>query len=149
MSDIDISTLLIPSRAVTFDYPGYPGLEIELCFLAREELIRIRKSCVTTKFDRKTHQPVENFDGDKFMEQYVPATIKGWKGFKLSYVEEFLLVDLEGLDLDDNLPFTTQNALHLMKNSADFDTWVSDTLGDVANFSKNKSKKSLDSSKEK
>ena len=44
------------------------------------------------------------------------------------------------MDLDSELPYSQEEAEILMKNSGSFDTWVTDTLGDLENFTKNKSK---------
>ena len=137
-SPVSLASLMAPSKTVTFDFPGYTGLEVDLCFLAREELLKLRKKCVTTKFDKKTRQPEEILDEDKFLTEYCKAVIKGWKGFKYRYLEEFLLVDIADLDPDDELAYTQENSELLMKNSSDFDSWVTDVVGDLENFTGNK-----------
>lgn len=133
-----------PSMTVSIDFPGMKGFSVDLCYLAREELLALRKKCVSKKFNRSTHQAEEIIDDDKFLTEYVKAVIKGWTGLKLSYLEELLLVDTEGMDADQELPYSLEEAEILMKNSGSFDTWVSDTLGDLENFTKNKSKSASD-----
>jgi hypothetical protein len=105
MSDtpISLASLMTPSKTVTIDFPGYSDMTVDLCYLAREELV-----------------------------------IKGWSGFKYRYLEELLLVDVSAFDPDDYLGFTQENAELLMKNSSDFDTWVTETVGDLENFTGNK-----------
>jgi hypothetical protein len=137
-SPVSLASLMTPSKTVTIDYPGYSGLTVDLCYLAREELLKLRKRCITVKFDKKTRQPEEILDEDKFLTEYCKAVIKGWSGFKYRYLEEFLLVDIEKLDPDEVLEHTPENAELLMKNSGDFDSWVSDTVGDLENFTGNK-----------
>jgi len=73
-----------------------------------------------------------------FLVEYCKAVIKGWKGLKLRYLEELLLVDISELDPEGTLPFTQENAELLMKNANDFDTWVTETVGDLENFTSNK-----------
>ena len=140
MSDtpISLASLMTPSKTVSIDFAGYPGMSVDLCYLAREELVKLRKKCVTTKFNKKTRQPEEELDEDKFLVEYCKAVIKGWKGFKYRYLEELLLVDVSSLDPDDELPFTQENAELLMKNSSNFDTWVTETVSDLENFTGNK-----------
>ena len=140
MSDtpISLASLMTPSKTVKIDFPGYPGMSVDLCYLAREELVKLRKKCVTTKFNKKTRQPEEELDEDKFLLEYCKAVIKGWKGFKYRYLEELLLVDVSALDPEDELPFTQENAELLMKNSSAMDTWVTETVGDLENFTGNK-----------
>lgn len=136
-----------PSMTVSIEFPGMEGFEVDLCFLAREELLALRKKCLQKKFNRSTHQAEEVLDEDKFLKEYVSAIIKGWKGLKLSYLEELLLVDTEGMDPDAELPYSQEEAEILMRNSNDFDTWVTDSVGDLENFTKSKSKNSSDLSK--
>jgi len=140
MSDtpISLSSLMTPSKTVTLDFPGYSGFTVDVTYLAREELLKLRKKCLTTKFNRKTRQPEEELNEDMFLIEYVKAVIKGWKGLKFRYLEELLLVDVSELDPDDELPFTQDNAELLMKNSGDFDTWVTEVVGDLENFTGNK-----------
>ena len=62
------------------------------------------------------------------------AVLKGWTGLKYRYLEELLLVDIGELDPDDELPYTQENAELLMKNANSFDTWVTETAGELENF---------------
>ena len=135
---ISLASLMTPSKTVTLDFPGCPDMTVDLCYLAREELLKLRKKCVTTKFSKKTRQPEEELDEEKFLTEYCKAVIKGWKGLKFRYLEELLLVDISELDSEDTLPFTQENAELLMKNANDFDTWVTETVGDLENFTSNK-----------
>jgi len=66
------------------------------------------------------------------------GVVKGWKGLKYKFLTDFILVDLEGVeDLGAELEFSDENALVMMKNSNEFDTWVSEMVGDLSNFTKN------------
>ena len=140
MSDtpVSLATLLTPSKTVSVDFPGYSGMSVDLCYLGREELIKLRKRCVTTKFNKRTRQPEEEIDEDKFIVEYCKAVIQGWSGIKFRYLEELLLVDVSNLDPEDELPYTQDNAELLMKNSNVFDTWVTEAVGDLENFTGNK-----------
>ncbi|MBO48166.1 MAG: hypothetical protein CMD57_04145 [Gammaproteobacteria bacterium] len=135
---VSLKSLMTPSKTVTIDYPRFKGMTIDLCYLAREELIKLRKKCMSTKWDKKSHQPLEEFDEEKFIVQYCTAVVKGWKGLKYKYLEELLLVDISGLEPEDCLPYTQENAELLMKNANDFDSWVTETVGDLENFTGSK-----------
>lgn len=141
MSDtpISLASLMTASKTVSVEFPGYIDMTVSLCYLAREELLKLRKRCVTTKFDKKTRQPEEILDEDKFLVEYCKAVIKGWSGLKYRYLEELLLVDVGTLDPDDTLPYTQDNAELLMKNSNIFDGWVTEAVADLENFTGNKS----------
>ena len=43
---ISLASLMTPSKTVSIDYPGYDGFKVDLCHLAREELLNLRKSCI-------------------------------------------------------------------------------------------------------
>ena len=135
---VSLASLMTPSKTVSIDFPGFSGLKIDLCYLAREELIKLRKRCLITKFNRKTRQPEEELDEEKFLTEYCKAVIKGWKGLKFRYLEERLLVDISEQDPEDELSYTQENAELLMKNANDFDTWVTESVGDLENFTSNK-----------
>ena len=131
---VSLASLMTPSKTVSVDFPGYSGFPVDLCYLAREELVKLRKRCISTKWNKKTHQPEEDLDEEKFIVEYTKAVIKGWKGLKYRYLEELLLVDVGELDPDDELPWTSDNAELLMKNATSFDTWVTEAVGDLENF---------------
>ena len=136
MSNISLKTLLVPSKSITVEYPGMPGFLIDVCFLSRETLQSIRKKATKTSF--KNRQPVEDLNDDLFLELYVKASIKGWKGFKLSYLEQLAPVDVSKEDSESELDYSEENALMLMKASTNFDAFVSEQVTDLGNFSKNK-----------
>ena len=135
---VSLASLMTPYKVVTIDFPGKLGMTVDLCYLAREELIKLRKKCITTKFNKKTRQPEENLDEEIFLKEYCKAVVKNWSGLKYRYLEELLLVDVESQDPDDELGYSQDNAELLMKNSNEFDTWVTETVGDLENFTRNK-----------
>jgi len=135
---VSLKSLMTPSKTVSIEYPGYEGFKVDLTYLGREELLKLRQRCMKQKFNKKTRAFEESLDEDIFLNEYVESIIKNWTGLKFKYLEEFLLVDVSGKDLESELPFTQENAEVLMKNSADFDQWVTDTVGDLENFTQSK-----------
>ncbi len=136
MSNLSLKTLLVPSKTVNVEYPGMPGFTIDLCFLSRETLQSIRKKATKTSF--KNRQPQEELNDDLFLELYVKASVKGWKGLTLKYLEQLAPVDVSDEDPSAELDFSEENALYLMKASTNFDAFVSEQVTDLGNFSKSK-----------
>jgi hypothetical protein len=136
---LSLKSLLVPSKSVEVEYPGMPGFTVSLAFLSRETLINIRKKSTKTTF--KNRQAAEEFNEDLFLQLYVDSAVKGWNGLKLSYLEQLAPVDLAGQNMDAELEFTPENALYLMKNSSNFDGFVSEQVSDLGNFSKTSSNK--------
>ncbi len=135
---VSLKSLLTPSKTVSMEMPGFDGFEVKLTYLAREELLKLRNRSVKQVLNKKTRAYEEQLDNDKFLVEYCKAIIKGWKGLKYKYLEELLLVDTSEVDLEDELAWTQENAEILMKNSGDFDNWVSETVGELENFTKSK-----------
>lgn len=136
---LSLKSLLVPSKSVEIEFPGFSGFKVMLSFLSRETLVSIRKKA--TKMVFKNRQPVEELNDDLFLQLYVQNAIKGWSGFKLSYLEQLAPVDLSGQDLDDELAYSEENALFLMKNSSNFDAWVSEQVTELGNFQSSSAKK--------
>ena len=135
---VSLSSLMTPSKTVTIDFPGMEGFTVDLCYLAREELLKLRNRCLKQKFNKKTRAFEETLDEDTFLVEYVSAVIKNWNGLKYEYLRQLILIESEGLNLEEELHFTQENAELLMKNSGDFDTWVTETVADLENFTKSK-----------
>lgn len=133
VTPVSLKSLMTPSKTVEFDYPGCEGFKVSLCYLAREELLKLRSRCVSNVFNRKTRGYEEKMDDEKFLTEYTKAVVKGWKGLKLEYLKSLVLIgDVENEDV--TLPFTQENVETLMRNSTDFDTWVTEQVGDLENF---------------
>ena len=139
MANISLKTLLVPSKTVEVDYPGLIGFKVKVSFLSRETLVNIRKKATKSSF--KNRQPVEELNDELFLQLYVKEAVKGWEGLKLSYLEQLAPVDLTGQDPDAELEYSEENALFLMKNSANFDAFVSETVTDLGNFQTSSDKK--------
>ena len=135
---ISLKSLLVPSKSVEVEYPGMPGFKVNIAFLSRETLLNIRKKSTKTSF--KNRQASEEFNEDLFLQLYVENAVKGWSGLKLTYLEQLAPVDLSGQDMDAELEYTPENALYLMKNSSNFDGFISEQVSDLGNFSTTSSK---------
>jgi hypothetical protein len=129
-----LKDLMVDTKSAWIEFPGCDGMEIKVANLSRKELLSLRKRCVSTKFDRKTRQPEEVLDEDKFVREFTAATVKGWKGFKLKFLQDLLLVELGDNDPDSELPYDGEQAEVLVQNSSEFDTWINEVVFDLDNF---------------
>lgn len=131
---MNLKSLMVDTKSAWVSYPGMDGFEVEVTNLGRERLVALRKSCVETKFDRKSRIPLEELNEKKFIREFTGATVKNWKGLKFEYLEQLMLVDISELNPEDELPFTVDDAALLVANSADFDTWLNEVVFDLDNF---------------
>lgn len=85
-AQLSLKSLLVPSKQVDVEFPGFPGFQVTLGFLSRETLVSIRKKATKTSF--KNRQATEELDDELFLKLYVQASVKGWKGLQLAYLEQ-------------------------------------------------------------
>ena len=55
---VSLASLMTPSKTVAIDFPGHDGCSVQLTYHAREELIKLRKRCISTRHNRSTQLPV-------------------------------------------------------------------------------------------
>lgn len=136
--NVSLKSLLAPNKKVAVEVPGLPGFVVELAFLSREIILNIRKKATTPVFKAGRGKIEENFDEDLFLQLYAEQTVLGWSGLKFKYLDKLAPVDISGIDPEDELAYSQENALYLLKNSSDFDSFVSEKVSDLGNFSQSK-----------
>ena len=131
---MDLKSLLVDSKTTWVEFPGLDDFEVELANLSRKELIALRKRCTQNKFNRKTRAFEEVLDDDKFVKEFTDATVKSWKGLRLKFLEDLVLVELGSNEPESMLPYTTENAQQLVENSNEFDNWLNEVVFDLEHF---------------
>ena len=131
---MELKSLLVDSKTTWVEFPGLDNFEVELANLSRKELIALRKRCTQNKFNRKTRAFEEVLDDDKFVKEFTDATVKKWKGLKLKYLEDLVLVELGSNEPNSLLPYTDENAQQLVENSNEFDNWLNEVVFDLDHF---------------
>ena len=131
---MDLKSLLVDSKTTWVEFPGLDGFEVELANLSRKELIALRKRCTQNKFNRKTRAFEEVLDDDKFVKEFTDATVKSWRGLKLKFLEDLVLVELGSNEPNSLLPYTEENAQQLVENSNEFDNWLNEVVFDLDHF---------------
>jgi hypothetical protein len=131
---MDLKTLLVATKTTWVEFPGLTGFEVELANLSRKELLALRKRCTQNKFNRKTRGFEETLDDEKFVIEFTQSTVKGWKGLKLAYLEDLLLVDISKQNPETFLEYSEENANQLVENSSEFDNWLNEVVFDLDNF---------------
>ena len=140
---MELKSLLVDTKTTWVEFPGLDDFEVELANLSRKELLALRKRCTTNKFNRKTRGFEESLDDEKFVKEFTHATVKGWKGLKLEYLEDLLLVDISGKDPKAELEYSADNAIQMVENSSEFDNWLNEVVFDLDNFRSQKSKEDI------
>ena len=98
-----IKNLIAEQSSVWVEYPDIDGFEVNLKYLTREDLMKIRNASLTYKFNKRTRQREEEIDNDRFLENYAEKAILGWKGLKVKHMPALMPVDISGIDGEDNI----------------------------------------------
>lgn len=130
--------MLVQDTSTWVEFPDIPGFEVNLRFITREELLKIRTASLTFKFNKRTRQREEEVDSAKFLENYAERAIADWKGLKIKHLPSLMPVDISGFKPDEEVEFSTEEAVEMLKNSPIFDQFVTDTLNDFEQFSRKK-----------
>ena len=131
---MELKKLMVDTKEVWVDFPGLSGFSVKVANLSRKELNKLRKRCITQKFDRKSRQVVEELDEEKFVKEFSIAVVKDWKGLKLEHLETILLINTDGQDMSKELEYSEDNAEILVSQSTEFDTWLNEVVFDLDNF---------------
>jgi len=131
---MELKKLMIPTKAVWLDFPGFPGFRVKVSNLARKELAELRKRCTGQQFDRKARMIVETLDDEKFVREFTKATVNGWEGLTIAHLESLVLIDTQGQDPESLVDYSLENAELLVSNSIEFDTWLNEVVFDLDNF---------------
>ncbi len=138
-SPVSLKSLIVASKLATVDFPGYDGFAIDVAFLSRDTLVTLRKKA--TKTTMKNRVTKEEINDELFLSLYTQAVVKGWKGLTFDILQKIAPIDSTGFVLTDELEYSEENALFLMKNSTEFDAFISDIVSDLGNFQKNSTAK--------
>ena len=131
---MELKKLMVDTKEVWVDFPGLSGFSVKVANLSRKELNKLRKRCITQKFDRKSRQVVEDLHEEKFVKEFSIAVVKDWKGLKLEHLETILLINTDGQDMSKELDYSEDNAEILVSQSTEFDTWLNEVVFDLDNF---------------
>ncbi len=129
-----INTLHATERTVEVEYPEIDGFFIELAYVGRDELTKISSRATKVQFSKVSRRREETLDDEKFLEEYSKKIIKGWRGLKKKDLEVLLPVDLKGVNEDDDVPYSEEEAFDLLRNSVPFDQFITDTISDLDTF---------------
>jgi len=129
-----ISNSVATNRVVEIEYPDIDGFKIQIVYLGREELMKIRQRSLIHKWNKTTRQREDEVDNDKFLQEYVDKAIKGWVGLKFKHLPKLFPADLTTFNPEDNVEYTQEEARDLIAHSTNFDQFLTDCMADLETF---------------
>ena len=129
-----IKKLMVTEKVTSVEFPDIDGFVVDLCYLGRERMVKLRNQSLEYKFNKRTRQREEEVNSEKFLELYSEAVIKGWSGLTIRGLASLIPIDMAGMTPSEEVPYTAEDALLLLKNSTIFDQFVTDTLNNFDVF---------------
>jgi len=137
------SLLVSGDKTIEVDFPEIDGFTVTLSYIPREDLLKIRSQALVYRFNKRTRQREEEVDNDKFIEAYSERVIKGWRGLRIKHLPKLLPANIAHLNQEEEIPYSQEEALDLLKNSTIFDQFITDTVNDIEAFSSKKRENEL------
>lgn len=138
-----IKNLVAKETTTWVEFPEIDGFEVNIRFLNREDLMKVRNASLTYKFNKRTRQREEEIDNDRFLENYAEKAIVGWRGLKVKHLPVLLPVDISAMDATEEIVYSEEEAVELLKSSSIFDQFVTDAMNDFEQFSKKKAEENV------
>ena len=109
------------SPRVWFEVAGLEPFEIEVMYLAPEDLKNINTACTKNVIDKVTHTVVPQVDNEAVSKLMIKTMVKGWRGLTIDVLKQVMPLDKDservisedmGGELkfsDDDLDFIAEN----------------------------------------
>lgn len=129
---------MINDKIIEVEFPDSDNFYVSLAYLSREKLVKIRNRSLVIKFNKRSRQREEEVDNDKFLEEYSREVVKGWRGLTIRELARIMPIETAGANLDQEVPYTEEDALALLQGSPIFDQFVTDCMNDFEIFERDK-----------
>jgi hypothetical protein len=138
-----IKKVMITEKVTEVEFPDVDGFFVDICYISRERMLKLRQQALEAKFNRHTRQREETVNMEKFNELYVEAVIKGWRGLTYKVLAVLLPVAYDEADANKEIPYSKEDAVELLKNSSIFDQFISDAVNNFENFEKDRKEEEI------
>jgi hypothetical protein len=132
---MNIKNVIKKETIATINYPEIDGFKVTLRYLGKKELKNIFDECTTKMVDPKTREVKERINKEKFANIIAEKVVIKWEGLTLKGLSKLVPVEITPkMKMDEVVEPTFDNKQALLENSADFDSWITDTTRELANF---------------
>ena len=97
------------------------GFEVEISYLPRAKLADIATRAQVQRWDHNSNQAVASVDNKKYRDAIAKEVVKGWRGLTLNVLKQIVLLDEYP---DAEVPYTFDDCVWLLEQSAEFENWV-------------------------
>jgi hypothetical protein len=133
-----LKDLKINKKEISVAFPRFKDFKLKMKYVTREELAAIREKTTTISYNRLSKAREETIDTDRFMDSYLKEAVVGWSGLTYEILSFLVPIETDGIDLSKEIPYSHEDAMWLVKNSSEFDGFISETMSQVDVFSQTK-----------
>jgi len=130
---MDLTQLKIVSKRHVFEHPEYPGFRVDLNYLPRKEWEALQKQSEKKVWVKGS--PRFEMDKDFFYPELAARIFNGWSGINGHILSKLIPVEWDDEKLkDEEIEFSKKAAGVLMRNSAEFDEWITSVVSELQMF---------------
>tara|TARA_B110000211_G_C13760897_1_gene413098 strand:+ start:44 stop:448 length:405 start_codon:yes stop_codon:yes gene_type:complete len=131
---MNLKDLSIETKSVSVPFAALPGFNVTIGYMSKPVTRRLAKEATESKMDGGGNI-ISDFNNETFMEAFCKESVKGWEGLTYAMAAQLLLLDEDKIDdLNKEVVFSHDNALHLLKESTIFDNWINERVNDLSTF---------------
>lgn len=131
---MNLKDLSIETKSVSVDFEALPGFSVTVGYMSKPVTRRLAKESTTSKMDGSGNI-VSDFDQEAFMAAFCKEAVKDWKGLTYGKVAQLILIDEDQIeDMEKEVAYSFDNALHLLTESSIFDNWINERVNDLSTF---------------
>ena len=128
-----ISKLVMPTKTISVAHPNYKTFVVDFKYISRETSRKISKDSQRLRMEAKDVE----LEDITFNTLYAKEAFAGWKGLTFEILSHFVLIDTSQItDMNEEVPFSIDDAAFLMTASQPFEAWVNKVVFDIDNFRK-------------
>jgi len=125
---------LVESKKEAYEvWAEFGGIDFKLRYMDRTALQRLVERSRTRRYDRRTHQPVEDVDVEK-LSRNLARLITGWRGLTLGKLACLVPIKVAPDEAGTDVPYSLKNAEILVREVYGLDTFLADTVTDLGHF---------------
>ncbi len=126
---MSLKSIVLTTKVVSVEFPGLKGFTVNVGAITREVSKKLREESEVSRLDPKLRMPVKELDENIFLDKFTKMAIKGWTGLTYEHLSKLMLIDLDQVkDITEEVEYSEENAVVLMKNSVTFDSWINETV---------------------
>ncbi|ASV43468.1 hypothetical protein [Vibrio phage JSF12] len=130
-----LSDIALKTKEVEFAFPMFDSFKVKLTYISKPEEAKLRQEAMVVKVDEKSDLPYQEFDQEKFSGLLASKVVTGWSGLTYEILSNLMVIDDSGIeDMFEEVPYSPENAVTLIKYSKHFDAWVGANLIKIGGF---------------